>query len=798
LLLGPPYKVPKESTLQNDEILQSLRLADNEDEPTSTQLSQQPQHQINSQQQLQLSQPKSNTSETQYVPKKLLQSSTGACRLFVFSKQALSENSPDLPPCHLEPMELQIPTEAPGSSSVHSLDPTSCPPLHQALVAYERQFMLYLEQGRVLADGSTKRLTVTRSCVQEQAIMARALRAAVSNLSDYYHRAARTRTEFTAAFQAETSRHGSLLQRFDSVLNTLATIPLHPSLQSIAATAGRPMLTLLDTVPVDREKQWSQECHTAHQRLLNLFQELDTAFSELGTTTTRQEETRQDRLAEEEIESLWYQIETVARESCERQRQRFDKLSIDHREVVRIVTTAIQSDNDSMVQQALIPLGEMSNSSKLVIPEMISDDNTIKEAMIRVAEAKTNAMKRMKVRLRDVSIAQSQIQRCLSSVGVLRDGLTMQTENIVHLEHVMELEQSYKSFLSELRRRRAYGTAVITSTSAVMDRLTTMRSDELKAREMFLRGPAKHLMPAFFEIFVPTLATPPPIFTPQIPAMVEMDTLPDVTDDEIMNAGESSMNDAVMQSQQQDHGVSTSTLTAESTNMNQPQQQQQNRTTTRQSDNTKNDVQHPDQQQQLQQQLQDQLIVSADEITDNMTGTDAVAKAELKTLLNENNILRQELELLREKAITPTVEPSKVCDTDSKKDNEQEIAILQKELANAKEEARLAKEAVDAYTVEKGKCDKISHSSFNINDIVLFMHAGNRTYIAFHTNCPHRYLNTDCVEGTPDFIVGRLLYQEQLVACESNNNETNPYGLAVGTDFWIMTVDVITPARRKK
>ena len=33
LLLGPPYKVPKDSTLQSEEILNSLRLGDTEDDP---------------------------------------------------------------------------------------------------------------------------------------------------------------------------------------------------------------------------------------------------------------------------------------------------------------------------------------------------------------------------------------------------------------------------------------------------------------------------------------------------------------------------------------------------------------------------------------------------------------------------------------------------------------------------------------------------------------------------------------------------------------------------------------------
>merc|ERR1712176_19148 len=77
---------------------------------------------------------------------------------------------------------------------------------------------------------------------------------------------------------------------------------------------------------------------------------------------------------------------------------------------------------------------------------------------------------------------------------------------------------SYRDFLFELRRRRAYGQAVTSNSTAMFERLAVMRADEVKAREKFLRGPGRHLMPPFFEIFVPTLATPPPLFTPQLPA----------------------------------------------------------------------------------------------------------------------------------------------------------------------------------------------------------------------------------------------------------------------------------------
>lgn len=757
--MGPPYKVPKDSTFHSEEILNALRLGDVEDDPIQ---------------------------EDTTTPRKILATTerSGAKRLFLFSKLSLSQHAPEPPPCRLEPMNLTLPSEAPGPSPL-SVDPTRSPPLHQALAAFERQFMLYLSQGRVMADGADLRFAACRGCVQEQAVMARSLRAAVSNLSDHFHAAARTRAEFTASFQAKSAAHGALLQRFESILANLANIPLHPSLVSLARTSGRTMETLLDTVPVDRERTWAQQCQTSHQRLLTLFGELDTAFAGLGTPASREEESKRDREAEEEVETLWAKAEGTARDIRDRQAQRLDSLTECHRDVVKLITNAINSGNDDEVQDAFTPLRERSNSSKDIIPSMTMDDATLKALMEEIAEAKTRSMKRMKVRLRNVSVAQSSIQRVLSSVGVLRDALSQQTENMTHLEHVAELPDSYKAFLSELRRRRAYGHAVTASSTAMMERLASMREDEVKNREKFLRGPGRHLMPAFFDIFVPTLATPPPLFTPQLPALVELDTLPDVGP-----AQQSTLDTTMQQSAAVgEQGVSSaSTLTAESQPTPQQSVQEAMIASTAASGGEEAQPQQPE-----------QLIVSADErsgdelILDPAAGT--AADAEVKTLQYENAVLRQALERMGGKPPRAYVEEARAKDGTTGIDPT-EIDALRKELEKAKGDAQAARAALTTASPEQNKLsDKISHSSFNVGDVGLFMPTGRgtggkRMYLAFHTNCPHRYLSTDCIKGSPDFVLGRIVYQEELVAGEVGT-DANPYGLHVGTKFWVLTVEVL-------
>jgi hypothetical protein len=775
LLLGPPFKVPKDSTIRSDQVLNALRLGDMEDDFI----------------------PEEHAAAASILS---ANDRSGAKRLYLFSKSALSEHAPDPPPCRLEPRNiLTLPTKPPEPSPL-LLDPAS-PPLHQALLAYERQFMLYLSQARVLADGADLRLAACRTTVHELVVMCRSLRAANSNLSDHYHGAARTRAEFTATFQAKTAAHAALLHKFEAILSSqLPMIPLHPALRLAARTAARNMETLQDTVPVDRERTWAAQCLSSHVRLVQLFDELNEAYQSLGTVTARQEEAARDLAAEENVQELFQLVEGTARSVRQKQAARLDRLTECHCQVVKVIMNAISAGNDDNVQNAFTPLREMSNSSKDIIPAMLQDDAALLAIMEQVAEAKTNAMKRMRVRLRSVSSAQSSIQRVLSSVGILRDALTQQTENMVHLEHVEQLPDSYRSFLSELRRRRAYGHAVTATSAAMMERLAAMREMEVKSREKFLRGPGRHLMPAFFDIFVPTLATPPPLFTPQLPAMVELDTLPDVGPDPAHQANIATtatttatkavmMNAAAATAEQQ--GVSSaSTLTAES----QPTPQQS--------------VDHEPILQMMaatgptgvaaRQQQQEQLIVSADEhsgddelMLDPASGADAKAK----TLAYENAVLRQALERLGGKAPRVNVEEEATVVAVN------ELESLRNELQKAKADAQSARAALEqekrsaVSMVSRSGSDKISHSSFDVGDVGLFMPTGRgtggkRMYLAFHTNCPHRYLSTDCIKGSPDFVLGRIVYQEELVAGDVGT-DANPYGLHVGTTFWVLTVEVL-------
>merc|ERR1712157_419609 len=123
-----------------------------------------------------------------------------------------------------------------------------------------------------------------------------------------------------------------------------------------------------------------------------------------------------------------------------------------------------------------------------------------------------------------------------------------------------------------------------------------------------------------------------------------------------------------------------------------------------------------------------------------------------------------------------------------------ELEDVKKELAQSKSKLELkSKKLCDLRLKQKDLGNKISYANFKVGDVALFMPTPSREkrgYLAFHINSPHKYLNTDSIEGNPDYVLGRIVIQDELMAGAKGTDE-NPHGLAVGTKFWILTVEVL-------
>ncbi|GLD93849.1 hypothetical protein PINS_up002454 [Pythium insidiosum] len=119
--------------------------------------------------------------------------------------------------------------------------------------------------------------------------------------------------------------------------------------------------------------------------------------------------------------------------------------------------------------------------------------------------------------------------------------------------------------------------------------------------------------------------------------------------------------------------------------------------------------------------------------------------------------------------------------------------VLREELERRHEEINL----LESQHFDMSDSFKISFRSFNVNDLALFLPTSvpgsdaQRVYLAFHHGCPNRFLAEESISSFvvggrkyPDYVVGRIVFIDEQLATEDNN----PYGLHLGTAFYMLTV----------
>ncbi|XP_023758487.1 autophagy-related protein 11 [Lactuca sativa] len=94
--------------------------------------------------------------------------------------------------------------------------------------------------------------------------------------------------------------------------------------------------------------------------------------------------------------------------------------------------------------------------------------------------------------------------------------------------------------------------------------------------------------------------------------------------------------------------------------------------------------------------------------------------------------------------------------------------------------------------------EKISFGRLELHEIAAFVLDKSGYYKAINRNCNHYYLSqesaalyADNSRQQPAYIVGQIVHIERQTVKEVNSGDGNPYGLAVGCEFFVVTVAML-------
>ncbi|KAG5189960.1 hypothetical protein JKP88DRAFT_352875 [Tribonema minus] len=497
-------------------------------------------------------------------------------RIFLYDRRLLmsSESTPAAAAAgaaaqHAGTAAVVLPTE-PGemppelATAAANLAQSKASPLLSTLAGYERWFMTALNQGQVLAAAAQQRRAECESCWAEARAQRDALAAAVSNLSDHATSLGSSFEEVTSALSEQEGRHQALIDSFETDLAALGGVPLHPSLAPRLAPSpsAAPPATLLDCVPVERERTLVAACRESHRSFQAHLAQARTAWGEVSAGV-------QQLVAEycsdahagggsggdggDQAETVTAEAATAATAAAaalvSSQLQRLNKLERNYEEVVRVATEQLQlaaaggeaQQGGATIIALVQELDTRYNAQTDMVPAMQQADAELCELLHGAARAKAAQDMAVRARLHEVSTLQSRIQEILNWARLMGRAraekeeqfshLEKKEEQFSHLEKVQRMPAAHAALLSEVVRRRAYGALVAARAAAAAEDAASLRSAEIVARDAFLRRHMVNLPVAFLEA-APALSRMPPRFIPTIDDQ-EDQALPDIRAEDI-------------------------------------------------------------------------------------------------------------------------------------------------------------------------------------------------------------------------------------------------------------------------
>ncbi|ETP45872.1 hypothetical protein, variant 1 [Phytophthora nicotianae P10297] len=413
--------------------------------------------------------------------------------VFLYDRRLLSQEAatPSPTAAALTPVHVELPSQPVASSEGSKMLSESSHPMMRALVEYEGYFQLQVSQSEVLESGTRANITASERGAQELQVQERAIAAAIANLDLFKTSMMKHFTPFWADFQATNEKHERLLSQFDSYLEALATVDLHPAL----ATEERK--TLYDCIPVEKEREWAAQCEQSHTHVRGQVLKLQQVHDEVCKEVTdmlaaHAEASREYEEASTELEEMkalgskQMNITNTLRGNLQ-----YVLSSIEETSTIASGSNPMQASTNAL--DVCRRIDELYQGQQNMVPDAQKLVEDIVAHVDKIAAKKSKTFERVHSTLRQISISQSKIRDFENSLAVFREALAAQKKHFYELEHLDKLPESYAACLKEISRRLKYGRMFSDRIQSMAEELAQLREDEVQHREEFLRSFGQHL-----------------------------------------------------------------------------------------------------------------------------------------------------------------------------------------------------------------------------------------------------------------------------------------------------------------
>jgi len=373
-----------------------------------------------------------------------------------------------------------------------------------SLTNYETLFFREFKFVDSVKEIIQKRLEICRNTLSEQSIQMKGMELLKINLNEQYSQIIERYNKFLSHYHELYNKHEALLQSFESDIQRLREIQLHPLLRT------RSTSFLIDFVPEVKLRGWFEECGKEHGQLKNKVLELEKQIFAVKSSVET-----------ENLRSIV--IDSSLPEKIKKIQEIFSDINARH-EIFK---------NDSRSVKNLQPnsLREVANVHANSISKVTEYEELTREILSHFIKSKNISTHFVQEILRNISPLHSKMRDLSNKIFLYNEALLKQEEAFLQLVYVQSMPTCYKASLEEVVRRKKFGRIINNFIARQNTTLLKLREEEITQRQTFLRNYGKYLpkdlIPGLLDAVPRFEISPPPfdIYLPplELPENVEED-----------------------------------------------------------------------------------------------------------------------------------------------------------------------------------------------------------------------------------------------------------------------------------
>uniref|UniRef100_A0A7S2QRZ3 Ubiquitin-like domain-containing protein n=1 Tax=Norrisiella sphaerica TaxID=552664 RepID=A0A7S2QRZ3_9EUKA len=693
--------------------------------------------------------------------------------LFLFNRKFILE-TPDLRKIPRNFYEVDMVSSSCFRIHEFSLEEKSSLDVSHVIDQYQRHFQNQYVQAQAYSECHTKRNERSLAMVRTIDAKNRSLRAAYNSLYHHLESMVRFSADFFDGFARLVKENEALYVPFDADLKNLGKIELHPALRRGTRK------TLIDIIPESKMRKWLDTC-VERQNQLN---------QAVG-------------ILKEKIEGVRKEVKTQGSNSfiafAERVEARVSESARQRAEAESILETL--KGNLSWVQQLMKHTHHMDDLRLFTSQARNKDATHCRNlgAMREVYESSLTPLQTLYEcqeqfhsffyeKLHTISELQTRIRALRKKLSLYQEGSKNLSQMRDELKKIKNLPQIYRNCVSETKRRYLFQEQFMSIVNTFERKLAKSHEAETELRRKFARENWDNLSSEFF----PFLRHGPPKIHINVKNLGKLPKI--VTDEELKDALGAEDREAKIQAAAKEISQlkkSLEILAEENKRLKELRENQEKSgsivdmvvSTAKVTPVEVSPMNVKPDQGALVKQLEEEKVCLQEKIQQ--------LESKVHDLGEQHNEMQRTLEESQKNNAHLEVFVDQLKRDRTK--NETELETMSMKIAHLLRENRNYKNKNDQEHMWKEvACTRISYRSFQLHDVALFMRQDG-FYEAFHKGAPHRYLAIETLrifKEKPSIILGKIVQIEK--SCATNHSKKdNPYHLPIGTDFYMLTVEVL-------